>query len=114
MKNLLKEIGITDVGYFSNDGNYIIDFEDSDQFNKAFGKLQKSDLVEENEDSSVINLNVSNVLYISDGFSLNLIADFEQDVYKLVVTELDGEIDNDDDIDVNDETEEIEVEKDEQ
>lgn len=95
MKELLKSIGITESGYFSNDNNYIIDFEDSDQFNKAFGKLEKSDLVEENEDSSVINLNVSNVLYLADGFSLNLIADFEQDIYKLVVTEIDGEIDSD-------------------
>jgi hypothetical protein len=91
MKELLNSIGITDSGYYSSDNNYIIDFETSDQFNKAFSKLEKSDLVEENEDSSVINLNVSNVLYLADNFSLNLIADFDQDLYKLVITELEGE-----------------------
>ena len=88
MKELLSKIGITEAGYFSKDKNYVIDFESSDQFNKAFSKLDKSDLVEENEDSSVVNLNVTNVMYISDDYSLNLIADFSADTYKLVVTEL--------------------------
>ena len=87
MKELLKQIGITEPGYFDEDGNYVIDFDNSNQMNKAFIKLEKSDLVEENENSSVINLQVSNILYVSDRFSLNLISDFDQDQYKLVVTE---------------------------
>lgn len=89
MKELLQSLGITDVGYYSKEKNYVIDFESSDDFNKTFAKLNKSDLVDENEDSSVINLDVSNINYLADGFSLNLIADFGQDIYKLVVTELD-------------------------
>ena len=91
MKELLKKIGITEAGYYSKERNYVIDLEDSDHFNKVFSKLQKSDLVDENEDSSVINLSVSNVLFLSDDYSLNLIADFDQDIYKLVVTELEGD-----------------------
>ena len=88
MKDILKKIGINEAGYYSDDGNYIIDFENSNQFNKAFSRLEKSDLVEENEDSSVIDLNVSNVMYVGDDYSFNLIAEFEQDIYKLVVSEL--------------------------
>ena len=88
MKDTLKKIGINEPGYFSEDDNYIIDFENSEQFNKAFSRLEKSDLVEENEDSSVIDLNVSNVMYVGDDYSFNLIAEFEQDIYKLVVSEL--------------------------
>lgn len=88
MRDILNKIGITDVGHYSEDDNYIIDFETSDDFNKAFSRLDKSDLVEENEDSSVVNLTVSNILYISDDYSFNLIADFEQDLYKLVVSAL--------------------------
>lgn len=91
MKNLLKDIGITEVGYYSKEKNYVIDLEDSNHFNKVFSKLQKSDLVDENEDSSVVNLSVSNVLFLADDYSLNLIADFDQDIYKLVVTELEGD-----------------------
>lgn len=88
MKELLSKIGITEPGMESKDGNYVIDFETSNQFNSAFSKLDKSDLVEENEDSSVVNLSVSNVMYTNDEFALNLIADFDHDTYKLVITRL--------------------------
>ena len=91
MKELLKEIGITEEGHMSSDNNYIIDLDDSDHYNRVFSKLDKSDLVEENEDSSVVNLEVTNILYLADGYSLNLMADCEQDTYKLVVTELENE-----------------------
>lgn len=88
MKDLLSKIGITEPGHFTKDSGYVIDFDSSEAFNKAFSRLDKSDLVDENEDSSVITLNVSNVMYSNDDYSLNLIADFDQDTYKLVVTEL--------------------------
>lgn len=88
MKELLKKIGINEAGYFSKDDNFIIDFENSNEFNKAFSKLQKSDLVEENDDSSVINLQVSNVMFSNDDYTFNLIADFGENIYKLVVTEI--------------------------
>jgi hypothetical protein len=88
MRTLLKDLGITERGQMTSNNNYVIDLDDSDHFNRLFSKLDKSDLVEENEDSSVVNLEVTNILYLADGFSLNLIADFEQDTYKLVVTEL--------------------------
>lgn len=91
MKNLLKELGINEVGYYSKENNYVIDLDDSNHFNKIFSKLQKNDKVEENEDSSVVNLSVSNVLFLTDNYSLNLIADFDQNIYKLVVTELEGD-----------------------
>jgi hypothetical protein len=91
MKELLSSIGITEEGHMSSGNNYIIDLDDSDHYNRIFSKLDKSDLVEENEDSSVVNLEVTNILYLADGYSLNLIADFDQDTYKLVVTELEDE-----------------------
>lgn len=88
MKELLRKIGITEAGYFSSNNNYVIDFDNSDEYNKAFSKLDRTDLVEENDDTSVINMSVSNIMYSNDDFSLNLIADFDNDTYKLVVTDL--------------------------
>lgn len=88
MKELLRKIGITEAGYFSSNNNYVIDFDNSDEYNKAFSKLDRIDLVEENDDTSVINMSVSNIMYSNDDFSLNLIADFDNDTYKLVVTDL--------------------------
>ena len=88
MKELLRKIGITEAGYFSSNNNYVIDFDNSDEYNKAFSKLDRTDLVEENDDTSLINMSVSNIMYSNNDFSLNLIADFDNDTYKLVVTEL--------------------------
>lgn len=88
MKELLRKIGITEAGYFSSNNNYVIDFDNSDEYNRAFSKLDRTDLVEENDDTSVINMSVSNIMYSNDDFSLNLIADFDNDTYKLVVTDL--------------------------
>lgn len=88
MKELLNNIGITQVGYYSSNNTYVIDFDDANEYDKAFSKLDKSDLVEENDDASVINVDVSNVMYMNENYSLNLIADFDSDTYKLVVTKL--------------------------
>ena len=91
MKDLLRKIGITEEGYRTSDNNYVIDLDDSDHFNQIFSKLDKSEEVEENEDSSLVTLKVTNILYLAEGHALNLIADFEQDAYKLVVTKLEDE-----------------------
>lgn len=88
MKEFLRKLGITQAGYYSSKNNYVIDLDDAKDYDKICSVLDKSDLVEENPDSSVINTSVSNILYVGDQFSLNVIADFDNDTYKVVVTEL--------------------------
>lgn len=88
MKEFLRKLGITQSGYYSSNNNYVIDIDDSKDYDKICSTLDKSDLVEENPDSSVINTSVSNILYVGEQFSLNVIADFDNDTYKVVVTEL--------------------------
>lgn len=88
MKELLNKIGITQVGYYSSNNTYVIDFDGAKEYDKVFSKLDKSDLVEENDDASVINVDVSNIMYMTDDYSLNLIADFDSDTYRLVITNL--------------------------
>lgn len=88
MKELLNKLGITQAGYFSKNKSYIIDFEDDKEYNKAFSRIDKSNLLEEDPDTSVINTNVSNIVYTNDNFILNMIADFDSDTYKLVVKEI--------------------------
>ena len=88
MKELLNKIGLNLEGQDTKDGNYVIDLTNSSQFNDVFCKLDKCEFLEENEDSSVMNLEVSNILFMAEGFTLNLIADYSQNSYKLVITEL--------------------------
>ena len=72
MKELLNNIGITQVGYYSSNNTYVIDFDDANEYDKAFSKLDKSDLVEENDDASVINVDVSNVMYMQKTLKMAL------------------------------------------
>lgn len=88
MIELLRKIGITIPGYYSNVDTYVIDLDSADEYSKVFSKLDKSDLVDEVEESSVSNVSVSNVMYTSNNYSLNIIADFDSDTYKLVVHRL--------------------------
>lgn len=88
MKELLTKLGINDPGYFSATDDYVIDISNSDSYNRIFGKLDKSSLVEEDEESSAANIDVSNIMYRNEKYSLNLIADFNDDTYKLIVHEM--------------------------
>lgn len=91
MKEFLRELGITQQGEYTEDNNYVIDLENSNEFNRVYGKLDSSDRIEENEDASVVNLDVTNIIYFCDEFAINLIADFTQNEYKIVVTQVEGE-----------------------
>lgn len=88
MKELLKKIGIDGSGYYSDSNTYVIDLEDSNVYNKAFTKLDNTSLVDEMSESSVSNAYISNVMYINDRYSINIIADFESDTYKIIVHKL--------------------------
>ena len=88
MKEFLRQLGIDFDGHFTSSNNYVVDLDSVKDYDRVCSKLDKSDLVEENPDSSVINISVSNILYVGDQFSINVIADFDSDSYKLVVTEL--------------------------
>lgn len=88
MKELLKKIGIDGSGYYSDSNTYVIDLEDSNAYNKAFTKLDNTSLVDEMSESSVSNAYISNVMYINDRYSINIIADFESDTYKIIVHKL--------------------------
>ena len=91
MKNFLKDIGITNDGYFNDNSDYIIDLESSDEYNKVYSKLSKADNLEEDGEESKIDLDTSNILFYSEDFELNLIANFDEDTYQLIITELEGE-----------------------
>lgn len=85
MRELLNRVGITQPGYFSDSNTYVVDIMSANDYSRISTKLDKSDLVEEVEDSSISNTSISNIMYESEEYSLNLIADFDSDIYKLVV-----------------------------
>lgn len=88
MEEFLKELGITKPGRKNENGFYVIDIDDSDEFGRIFSRLDKSDLVDEDEESSSITLDSANITYLGDDYTITLMADFENDTdYKLVMRE---------------------------
>ena len=87
MNELLKQIGIDAEPVKGKDGRYNIDIEDSKEYGRYFSKLDKSDLVEEEQDASSVNFENSSIQFTNDKYTLTLLADFENDTYSLNIRE---------------------------
>ena len=87
MNELLKQIGIDAEPIKGENGSYNIDIEDSNEYGRYFSKLDKSDLVEEEQDASSVNFENSSIQFTNDNYTLTLIADFENDTYSLNIRE---------------------------
>lgn len=87
MKDFLEELGITQAGNISDDGNYVVDFNTYDDWCKAQSKLERSDLVDEDENSSVVGEENQSLQYIGDEFTITMAADLDADEYQLIVRE---------------------------
>ena len=87
MDEVLKKLGISLDGEFSKDGSYIVDIYNSDEFGRVYSVLEKNDDVEELYSNSLLTIHNSSISYLYDNYQITLIADFEQDLYKLVISE---------------------------
>lgn len=86
METFLKELGITAKGEYSTNGSYVIDLKDYNEYGKYFSILEKSDL-EEAQDTCQLTIHTTNITYVSDEYQINLQADLDEDIYKLIVTQ---------------------------
>jgi len=87
MEDFLRQLGITAQSVKQEEGQLIVDLLDSNDYARAYSKLDKSDLVEEDEESSQVTLENSSVQFLSDKYTITLLADFDGDVYTLIVRE---------------------------
>ena len=86
---LLSKIGINRDGTYSNNGSYIVDLKDSNDFGRIYSKLENSDDLDLQEDTLLLTIHNSNIEYrYEDEFQLVLKADWDNDSYELVVSEL--------------------------
>lgn len=83
----LQSIGINKDGEYSEDA-YVISLTNSNEYGRMFTILEKSDDLDIMEDNQVITEQGSSLMYESESqpFIINLLADFDQDIYQLVVT----------------------------
>lgn len=86
MDEFLNSIGIYQQGSQKGD-KYIVDLEDSNEYDKVLNKLERADVLEEDEDSSVVGYDSASSVFENDDYYITLIADFKNDTYKLTVKE---------------------------
>ena len=82
MEDFLKEIGIDEQGNYSDDGCYIIDLDEKNFF-RYESILDKSELIDLDEDSSNITYEAITKQYDSDNYLITLIGDLEGNTYRL-------------------------------
>lgn len=87
MEELLRQLGIDAEPVKGENGSYNIDIEDSNEYGRYFSKLDKSDIVEEEQDASSVNFENSSIQFTNEKYTLTLLADFENDTYSLNIRE---------------------------
>ena len=90
MEELLKNLNIMLEGIENEDGDYEIKIPDSNEYSKIYSLLDKSELVEEDPDSH-IEYEKALITFDNDEYSLIINANFEDDLYKLIVKKISKE-----------------------
>ena len=86
IEELLEELGITLRGNYSEEDNYVIDISNSNEYGRINSILDRSDILEFIEDSSFLTEENANMTYkYEDDYMLNLMADFDENTYQLVI-----------------------------
>lgn len=88
-EQFLKELGIDKPGEYTED-SYIVSLTDSKEYGRVFSILEKSDKLDIMEDNQVVTEQGSSLMYESteESYIVNLLADFDNSVYQLVVTNI--------------------------
>lgn len=86
---LLRKLGINKAGTYSDNDTYTIDLNDSNEYGRINSTLDRSEILDPIDESSYLTADNANLDYkYEDQFILSLIADFEEDYYQLVITEM--------------------------
>ena len=86
VRKLLNDLDVKDEGVFDGK-HYIITLNDSDDYARYYTILDHADEFELVDTSSMLSEYLSSLSYSSDDFTVTLNADFNSQVYKLVIEE---------------------------
>lgn len=89
MKEELKNLGIDLEGQYSKAGSYVIDLKTDREFGRIYSLLDTSYNVEQEDDSVLLTPHNAQIIYVYDEhIQLVLKADFDNELYSLVCSEL--------------------------
>lgn len=87
MEEFLKEIGIQGTLIPASNGSMILDIEGSDNYGRIYSRLDRCELLEEDEESSQLTVDTAAIQYDSENYRITLLANFNIDEYKLIIKE---------------------------
>jgi hypothetical protein len=85
LKEFAKKLNINLDGRMEGE-KYIIDIANSDEYSRMYTLLDNSDLVDIDEDSTLLTDKVGELLFIGDDYDVKLVGNFSQDLYRIVIT----------------------------
>jgi hypothetical protein len=85
MKEFAEKLGISVDGVLEGD-KYIIELANSNDYSRVYTLLDNSELVDIDEDATLITDKVSELLFLGDEFDVKLVGNFVQDLYRIVIT----------------------------
>ena len=85
LKEFAKKLNINLDGRMEGE-KYIIDIANSDEYSRMYTLLDNSDLVDIDEDSTLLTDKVGELLFIGDDYDVKLVGNFAQDLYRIVIT----------------------------
>lgn len=89
VEQLMNELGLNLPLQEEEDGSYTATIEDSNDYGKVMSALNKAEGMESIDEGSYVTMEDAVMKYkYEDQFMISLIADFEDDTYELLVTEI--------------------------
>jgi phage-related protein len=85
MKEFASKLGIDIEGTLEGE-KYVIELANSNEYSRVYTLLDKSELVNIDEDSTLVTENVGELLFLGDEFDIKLVGNFAQDIYRIVIT----------------------------
>jgi len=86
IKEFAKKLGFDIEGVMEGD-KYIIELSNSNDYSRVYTLLDNSEFVDIDEDATLVTNKVGELLFLSDDFDVKLVANFAQDIYRVVITE---------------------------
>ena len=78
LKDFAAQLGLPQEGQFIG-GEYTVDLKNSDEYSKMYTLLDNSDLLQLNADVTLLNEDVSQLLYEGENEDVKLVANFKED-----------------------------------
>ena len=86
MEQFVKQLGIPRKGYY-DDKKYVIELLDSNDFSRIYSLLEESEIITLDENILMTEF-LTNMIYVGEKFRLQLIGNYEKDIYKIIVEDL--------------------------